>query len=84
MSGANRDIARDANAVRRARPRNAASSIEAIRECITPILTSTMIARALCVDRRQKLALEIIDRQTHELAQLLKEAFGVEMQPRLD
>ena len=83
MSGANRDIARDANAVRRARPRNAAS-IEAIRECITPILTSTMIARALCVDRRQKLALEIIDRQTHELAQLLKEAFGVEMQPRLD
>lgn len=69
----------------RALPREA-PTIEAIRDCITPIMTSTTIARSLSDDRRQQLALDIIERQTQRLMHLLKDAFGVELSagPRLD
>jgi hypothetical protein len=58
--------------------------VEAIRDCLTPILTSTVIARSLCDDRKAKLALEIIERQAQRLAHLLKDAYGVDAQMRLD
>jgi hypothetical protein len=70
---------------RRAPPREA-PPIEAIRDCITPIMTSTTIARSLADDRRQQLALDIIERQTKRLVHVLKEAFGAEFgaDPRPD
>ena len=83
MSEPNRNSARDVRTVHCARPREA-PSVEAIRECITPILTSTLIARSLCDDRRAQLALEIIERQMQRLVHLLKEAYGLDTRPRLD
>ena len=83
MSEPNRDSARDVRTVHRARARET-PPVEAIRECITPILTSTLIARSVCDDRRAQLALEIIERQMQRLVHLLKEAYGLDMRPRLD
>jgi hypothetical protein len=59
-------------------------SVEAIRDCLAPILTSTVIARSLCDDRRAQLALEIIERQAQRLAHLMKDAYGVDARMRLD
>jgi hypothetical protein len=58
--------------------------LEALRDCLTPILTSTVIAQSLCPDRKAQLALEIIERQTQRLAHLLKEAYGLDTRTRLD
>ena len=73
----------DLRTVHRARPR-VTPPIEAIRDCITPILTSTLIARSVCDDRRAQLALEIIERQMHRLVHLLKEVHGLDTRPRFD
>jgi hypothetical protein len=53
-------------------------AIEEVRNCLAPIITSAVIARSLSVDRRQKLALDIIERQAQRLARLLGEAWGEE------
>lgn len=83
MSETNRNAARNVGTVHRVLPREA-PPVEAIRDCITPILTSTLIARSLCEDRRAQLALEIIERQVQRLVRLLEEAYGLDARPRLD
>lgn len=83
MSEPHRSSTQDVNSRSRVR-KHAMPSVEDIRDCLAPILTSAVIARSLCDDRRAKLALEIIERQAQRLAHLMKDGYGVDPLIRLD
>jgi hypothetical protein len=78
------ELSRNTTQTRRPRPPPERAAVEAIRDCLAPIMTCTLIARSVCDDRRARLALEIIERQTHQLTHLLQEAYGLDLRPRFD
>ena len=72
-------------AQRRARGRVSRDSLDEIRNCLAPILTSAVIARSMSVGRRQEAALDIIERQAARLARIISDVFDADLEPtRLD